>query len=146
MGYFSGTYACGHEGKVQIYGPSKDREWKAEREFSQLCRACYIAQQQKIAQENAQALNLPALQGSEKQVAWAMQLRDRLLTAYNKETIPAQSASAMRYVINHMTRKQTDASWWIDRRDNVGNLLAMIRRYMDENPEVGKEARERITQ
>lgn len=32
---FYGTYSCGHDGEIQIYGPTKDREWKAEYEFDQ---------------------------------------------------------------------------------------------------------------
>ena len=36
MKYY-GTYACGHEGVVEIYGPSKDRE--AKRKMNFLARA-----------------------------------------------------------------------------------------------------------
>lgn len=144
MSFYSRTYACGHEGRVQIYGPGKDREWKAAREFSQLCRDCYIAEQQKIAQENAEALNLPLLNGTEKQVSWAMQLRNQFLTAYGKETIPEQIAPAMQYVVDHITHQQTDASWWIDRRDDMTHVLTMTREYMTTHPEVGNAARERI--
>lgn len=146
MSYYSGTYTCGHEGRVQIYGPGKDRERKAAREFNRLCPACHIAQQQQIAEENAQALCLPPLHGSEKQITWAMRLRDRLLTAYNKEAIPEQSAAAVRYVIDHMTRNQTDASWWIERCEDVGSVLTMIRQYLTENPEVGEAARASVAQ
>ena len=31
---YSGTFSCGHEGKVNIIGKAKDREWKIERKFS----------------------------------------------------------------------------------------------------------------
>lgn len=31
---YSGTFSCGHEGKVNIIGKAKDREWKIERAFS----------------------------------------------------------------------------------------------------------------
>lgn len=144
--WFEGTYACGHDGRVQIYGPSKDRERIAAQEFSKLCRACYIAQMQQIAQKNAQSKALPALHGSEKQIAWAMCIRDGLLTAHENENIPAQIANATNYVINHMTRKQTDASWWIDHRDRVNNVMGFVRYYMVANPEVHEEAKKLIIQ
>ena len=38
---YSGTFSCGHEGKVNIIGKAKDREWKIERAFSNMCPDCY---------------------------------------------------------------------------------------------------------
>ena len=37
---YDGIYSCGHEGVIDIIGPTKDREWKKEHEFSQLCPEC----------------------------------------------------------------------------------------------------------
>lgn len=34
MAWYYGTFACGHEGRVNIIGPHKDRKWKKERAFS----------------------------------------------------------------------------------------------------------------
>lgn len=80
MKYY-GTYACGHEGAVDIYGPSKDREWKKENAFSRLCPECREkARQQerdianKKAAEAAAEMGLPKLTGTEKQVAWVTPL------------------------------------------------------------------------
>ena len=41
MAKYSGIYSCGHEGFVNITGPIKDREWKRERIFSNMCPECY---------------------------------------------------------------------------------------------------------
>ena len=41
MAKYSGIYSCGHEGVVNITGPIKDREWKTERAFSNMCPECY---------------------------------------------------------------------------------------------------------
>lgn len=41
MAWYHGTYSCGHEGRINLIGPTKDREWKKEREFSGLCPECY---------------------------------------------------------------------------------------------------------
>lgn len=40
MAWYYGTFACGHEGRVNIIGPHKDREWKKERAFSNYCYEC----------------------------------------------------------------------------------------------------------
>lgn len=37
MAWYEGTFACGHEGRVNIIGPQKDRGYKKERAFSRLC-------------------------------------------------------------------------------------------------------------
>ena len=38
---YSGTYFCGHDGTIDIWGPSKDRKWRIEKAFSGLCPECY---------------------------------------------------------------------------------------------------------
>ena len=90
MKYY-GTYACGHEGVVEIYGPSKDREWKKENEFSRPCPECRErARQQerdianKKAAEAATEMGLPKLTGTEKQVAWATTIRNDLINSVNE--------------------------------------------------------------
>lgn len=82
MAWYEGTYSCGHEGKTNIVGPTKDRQWKADRHFEGLCPECYEkARQERIEKENADAkeksaeMELPELTGTEKQVAWANTLR-----------------------------------------------------------------------
>ena len=30
MAWYNGTFSCGHEGKVNIIGKAKDREWKMD--------------------------------------------------------------------------------------------------------------------
>jgi hypothetical protein len=82
MAYYSGTFSCGHEGRVDIIGPGKDREWKRERAFSGMCPECYRKfKEEEKAKENAKAaeeskeMSLPELTGTEKQVAWANTIR-----------------------------------------------------------------------
>ena len=81
------TYSCGHEDRVQMYGPGRDRERKAEWMGGRLCPTCYAtqrdaahAEQSAAATQAAQATGLPALQGSPKQIAWAETIRQTLLT------------------------------------------------------------------
>ena len=82
MPWYDGTYSCGHEGTVNITGPSKDRQRKADYIFSGLCPECYKKQLEKEKEEKdieaarkAKEMDLPELSGTEKQVAWANTLR-----------------------------------------------------------------------
>jgi hypothetical protein len=78
------TRQCGHEEVVSIYGPYKDRARRLEYEATKLCAACYRAH--KSAEADAakaevadviRRLGLPELEGTPKQVAWAMSIREK---------------------------------------------------------------------
>ena len=69
---YSGTFSCGHEGKVNIIGKAKDREWKIERAFSNMCPDCYKKwleeehqRKNKEAMEEAKEMDLPELTGKQ---------------------------------------------------------------------------------
>jgi len=138
MAWYYGTYSCGHEGRVNIIGPVKDRQWKADREFSKMCPECYKQYLEKQrekeileAKEKAEEMELPELTGTEKQVAWAITLRDQLINKFNKAM---NDEDYMEYVIRfnprnqHITREdmikiidyiienETDAKFYIDTR------------------------------
>lgn len=83
---------------------------------------------------------LPVLTGSEKQVAWATDLRASLLPAAAKslmsdlhddargeECYPGYTATAQ--AAFQSMRGQTEARWWIDHRNDSGDTLmnALIR-------------------
>lgn len=92
MAWYYGTYCCGHEGRVNIIGPTKDREWKKERVFSGLCPECYKKKQEDEmrkanleAAEKSSEMELPELIGTEKQVAWANTLRIKVIESYEQQ-------------------------------------------------------------
>ena len=79
MGWYYVTYLCGHEGRTNIIGPTKNRQWIADRRFSELCPECkekeYLAEcarANKAAAEAAKEMELPELTGSERQVPWQL--------------------------------------------------------------------------
>lgn len=142
MSQFYGTYSCGHEGTVNIFGPTKDRERKAEWEFSGLCPDCYKKKQeeerekenQKAAEASAE-MELPELSGTTKQSAWANTLRINFVDKYNafldefrkrgekkvylhdndgfKVLATEQQLVGLRdWILEH----KTDAKYWIDNR------------------------------
>ena len=90
MAWYEGTYACGHEGRVNIIGPQKDRGYKKERAFSRLCPDCWQKERdEKIKRSNVESAELskeygfPDLTGTEKQTAWANTIRMELYKEIN---------------------------------------------------------------
>lgn len=92
MAWYYGTFSCGHEGRVNIIGPGKDREWKKERAFGELCPECYkkwLEEERRKANleaaEKSSEMELPELIGTEKQVAWANTLRMEVIENYEQQ-------------------------------------------------------------
>lgn len=87
MSKYEGTYSCGHEGMLQLYGKTSVREYIANKEFSGICPDCKKLEQEKTNQENAQkaiVMELPTLLGTPKQVSWAETLRIKALDELEK--------------------------------------------------------------
>jgi len=129
VAWYTGTYSCGHEGKIQVFGALKDRQWKINWTFSGLCPECY---KQKLADEkakiNAQAMEaakemeLPELQGTEKQVAWANTLRLELIKKFDDIDADELNPEKITYdelmrVKDYILETKTKASWYIDHRN-----------------------------
>lgn len=92
MAWYYGTFACGHEGRVNLIGPTKTREWRAEKRFEGLCPECFEKERElererenKKAAEESKEMELPELTGSEKQVAWANTLRLKFIERFEDE-------------------------------------------------------------
>lgn len=92
MAWYYGTYSCGHEGRVNIIGPCKDRGWKSEREFSKICPECYkeyLAKEREKrnaeAEQAAAEMELPGLIGSPAQIKWANTIRMDAINCYEKQ-------------------------------------------------------------
>ena len=92
MAWYYGTFSCGHEGRVNIIGPTKDRQWKADKRFSGMCEECYskwLEEEKKIknkeALEATKEMELPELTGTEKQIVWANTIRVELIEKLQHE-------------------------------------------------------------
>ncbi|MDD3231100.1 MAG: hypothetical protein PHE09_18080 [Oscillospiraceae bacterium] len=138
-------FSCGHEGYINYYNAKerKDKEeWAAE---SGLCPKCFRAEQEKRRQKtaaiNAAESDLPELTGSEKQIKWAMEIRDETwqkikmaekglnslshaLTDEEKERCNSQRDDAM-----NMIAEMTTAHWWIENRDYADDGQKMLELY-----------------
>lgn len=130
MAKYDITYQCGHAGRVNIDGPQKDRTFKINREATKICPPCYAKSQEekrekavaeaKMANTRAQ---LAQLIGSEKQIAWAEQIRANMLEGLRKfktnlaaarATMPPDRVEAMENALTAIAQ-ENHASWWIDR-------------------------------
>ena len=150
MAWYYGTYSCGHEGRVNIIGKVKDRQWKADRHFEKLCPECWEKHLEKERQrKNEEAarkaveMELPELQGTEKQVTWANTLRVKLLEkldefAHDKENIDdfnllyncnLTTEDVLR-IKDYIMRNKTSASYYIDSR--YENIYKIIKAEMKE--------------
>lgn len=154
MAWYYGTYSCGHEGRTNIVGPVKNREWISERHFEKMCPDCYKEhlenERQKAnieAAEKAVEMELPELTGTEKQVAWANTLRQTMINDFEKrfELDFEKKKELLREVLNYVLENKKNASWYIDNRGNIPIEIALeIKKEIDKveeakRPEV-KEA------
>jgi len=142
MAKYSITRSCGHNETVNICGTNAhgERERQAEYEARKLCYECYKSKQAEerkqaatAGAQQAQAENLPELTGSEKQIAWANQIRGKVLAelAELKQQAAAAGndwdgaeAATVRGLVDQILA-HTAASWWIDNRNET--LRSLIR-------------------
>ena len=129
------THTCGHTETVQMYGTSRERDSKAAWLAGKPCQECQRKARQAQATESAQGL--PALTGSDKQVAWATTIRAEQLGKVAKmrqefeatgrkqnvtEDVMAAQMGQFDALVAKLTA-QTAAAWWIDRRTNSAQAL-----------------------
>lgn len=159
---YDGVYTCGHAGTVNIVGPTKDRKWKVDREFSGLCPECFKkAKQEKTEKERKEAaeksakMELPKLEGTEKQVAWANVIRMNAIEEYEKEIeryhryleqkkeqgIPHDGYMYRRQELteddyragfNKALETFVEARYWIDERDKLAIVLRAVMKGLEQ--------------
>lgn len=96
-------HVCGHTGeRYQAYGKIDGRERQLAAIESMPCPECRRA----AADKQSTEAGLPMLVGSDKQIAWAAEIRERAL-----RLIPADRAARVVH--------ETSARWWIDNRNSI---------------------------
>ena len=127
MAQYEITYRCGHTDTVQIYGTNThgERERKAASYGYRDCPACQAA---KAGQANKDA-GLATLEGSDKQVAWAEEIRGKYMPRYAQERqewaehgATAEQLAKVDKVLAWL-KGQTSAAWWIDNRFSSSTAL-----------------------
>ncbi len=151
MAKYDVTYTCGHTGVINLVGPGRDRQWRLDREEEKLCYNCYQEKLKRDREEaNAQAAadnqeaGLPALEGTENQIAWAETIRCNFLklltvkasgvTEEHKAAHPDKWQELQDIIRSFKSR--TAAHWWIDNResltDNPYDLSKMLEKELAE--------------
>lgn len=147
MAWYYGTYSCGHEGRVNIIGPTKDRQWKVDRHFEKMCPECYekyLEEEREKANneaaEKAKEMELPKLIGTEKQIAWANTLRQDFIEKSEKinaeelkrfkmwdEDLKGLKLEEIPEIVDYILITKNNASYWIDNRNRTINLIVRER-------------------
>jgi len=146
MVWYYGEFSCGHEGRVNIIGPQKDRQWKIDNKFSNPCEECWLKRREedrederKQAELSAKEMELPNLTGSEKQIDWAITLRNDFISKF---TSAASDKEYMQYAIrferelkditkeevlkvrDYIIENETSSKFYIDNRShNVDEII-----------------------
>lgn len=144
MSWYYGTFSCGHEGRVNIVGPVKHRQWKADIQFEKMCPDCYekhlAAERERMnkeAAEKAKEMELPELIGTEKQVAWAITIRQDLIDKFEKiddkyfelakeeyEELENVKLEDIKIIKDYILTQKTEARWYIDYRNKIFKAIA----------------------
>lgn len=125
MAKYNVTCECGHEITVDLFGKSDERQRRIAYLSSNLCPECLAAKRKEEIELKKDGINLPSLNGSEKQIIWAESIRLQMLNVltdiYNRvpENGKEKAAKAIEAYKEDIFKK-TSASWWIDNRDEFG--------------------------
>lgn len=112
-------HSCDHEQIHFLAGYASQKKRKVKWLQTTKCRTCFVADKH-LEQADATFadgaaiadLNLPALVGSERQVAWATTIRAKRLASMLSLMSSATSDQNACLLVS-------DAKWWIDHRDTL---------------------------
>lgn len=140
MAHYTITYSCGHSADKVLYGPEAQRQnYIAYAAKSCLCPACDKAEDQAVCEAVEAEMGLPVLSGSEKQVAWARDIRAEKVKAAAELIEKSRPAAEAQGKVEQYEQRAAavmqalceiaQAKWWIEqRRDNVELTLRNINR------------------
>ena len=155
MAQYDATYACGHCGTVRLYGKEEFRRSRLAHYATVDCPDCKRAakadaEQAAVAQAATEAGDLPALNGTEKQITWAETIRApiALRIAELRRDLATKAANAdddraaLMLEAARVVLKQRDVRYWIDHRtasvvDRLQAAVTVIVRNGRADPELG---------
>lgn len=122
------TYKCGHIREIAVPDDAKTAKEVAWKASLGKCPGCNGAGAARNAYFLAAFGDLPALTGTPKQLQWAEKIRAQAL-ADAEAQMPTWSTKPERNpAIRAHLAAQTDAAWWIERRDlTAGDLIKIAR-------------------
>lgn len=123
MAKYDFTYACGHEGWTALQGSHKSRDWQLARLRGEQCPTCWGRERVEaskaegdaaVAKVAASGVAWPELTGTEKQVAWAVQIRARAIV-WLAETAEEHALGSARASMVRALSSIDRAAWFCDR-------------------------------
>lgn len=112
------TCSCGHEIIIDVYGETLKHEKKLLYYRKNECPDCLIRSLEK--QEFMKSF--PALIGSDKQVRWAMQLREKHIDLLKRSYLESRGNDELLWLMLFVT-KLTEASCFINAEMSGGSIL-----------------------
>lgn len=85
--------------------------------YFDLCEDCYKEEQDQEIAERAEGL--PELSGSEKQIAWAIKIRDKFVRKKNE----SENRKDLFLILDFMLQHEDQASFWIDHRHDEDTMF-----------------------
>lgn len=121
------THSCNHTQTHELVGPGAERERKLKWLASTVCSECYKAQKLNAVAQAAQSagVELPKLEGSEKQICWANDLRSRWISEMTRvfaQGTNGDTDKAKRIAVR-IASLATTAREWIDNRNDSKAIL-----------------------
>lgn len=86
------------------------------------CPECHKARMAVKSADKAHDNGWAQLTGSDKQIAWAMEIREKMIDSVLHYVRPDAMDTA-KAIITEITAKHADARWWIDHRDDNRALM-----------------------
>lgn len=118
MAKYTIVHTCTHTSEIELFGANAERGHRISQLERMACVACRAAANGSVMDDTG--ATLPALTGSDKQVAWALQIRKRALSDADRFMV-AHTGDAERLAVWQTIRAylvgQQRSSWWIERRD-----------------------------
>ena len=109
---------CGHERTEQIYGTQKQREKKIRFYEDNECPLCH----NKSLKQQAETKGLPELSGTERQINWALMLREKHLDIIKKAFYDSKNNPQYLTLLQYVS-KQTEAKTFIDAETSSINII-----------------------
>ena len=144
MAKYDIVYGCGCTVTKQLTGKLQDRDSYIAWAATQDCPECKKAKFNEECRIKAENSNFPTLTGSEKQVTWAVAIRQAFLDNLDmmiKERLPKvndsnreRAMATLQTIYNirdAIIANETSAKWWIDKRyDMPQGIIADYREIM----------------
>lgn len=112
------TCSCGHEIIIDVYGETLKHEKKLLFYRENECPDCLIRSLEK--QEFMKSL--PSLVGSDKQIRWAMQLREKHIVLLKRSYLESRGNDELLWLMLFVT-KLIEASFFINAEMSGGSIL-----------------------